>query len=161
MRRWEGGDARLQSFAWHHVQGRMIDGLRQFGNIVRSTGKPKLETAQLSAVWDPDGDTWPHGNPVVDCLAEDPTRTTRAEAFWEVVRRTLTRQVGSLEGNRLADVLDGYYARGRTNAEIGATLGISESRVSQLKIRAEMLLSTASDEMRDAAEILLTKGGVP
>lgn len=105
------------TFAASRVRGAMLDGIREMDHLSRSH-RAAVKAQQCEPVW------------VCHLSDELASRVAKSDVefdgldFWRTMLRGLSRQ------ERLLLLM--YYKEGRTMKEIGQSLGLCESRVSQL-----------------------------
>ena len=93
---------------------------------------------------DPDGDVLPLGASVIDQAQLEPVELLeQREQF-----RYLEDALACLPAN-LREVVEGYFLQGRTSADLAAVLGVTESRISQMRTQALKLMRAGLEAQYD------------
>lgn len=104
-----------------------------------------------------DGEPTTLGSSIIDEAALQPF-----EVLEQREQRTYLRDALECLPDRLRDVVQGYFLEGRTSADLAAELGVTESRVSQMRTAALTLMRTGLEaQYADSARTVADRGIPP
>ncbi len=143
----------FSTYAVARIRGAILDGIRDVDWVPRLVRSQKEETVRMSnygtihVVSDDNGGEFRMANPFDALRSNEPDPTDNPEEFWQDVLK------GCSKNERI--IILSYYRLDMSMKEIGKSLGLSESRVSQMHSALLSRLATlkhAQAALKDYAE---------
>lgn len=138
IKRWSPlGGATLRTYVWYRMRGEILDGRRRRGDMTRRelsehlsmTDLPQDRQHAMSL------STWTHPDPD-DGASDEPASPAAAEAFAAMEARVALEPLIDSLSEREREVVQRVDLDGETLRTVGNDLGVTESRVSQIRARA-------------------------